>query len=1795
MLGALATFWPALAGAAVGIPIIIHLINRRRYKIVPWAAMRFLLAAQKQTRKRMRIEQLLLLLVRTAVIALVLFAMAAVLPWAEGFWAWMGLNRLGTGKALGPRTHHVFVLDASLSMNQKVDDQAAFEIARQMALKKIDDVRSGDGFSVLLLKDNPTWLVGDASMDARKVRREVEAVRPGHGNASVPVAMNMIVAKLNEAGNRFPVQAVYFFTDMQRSTWAAAASELKADAEGKEKNPYLELQKRASTIFVDVGAHGDTNDNCAVVGLEFDPEAARYVTTDVDVPLLAPVANFGAEKKKVRAEVFIARARSDANDPPMQFRAYQTEKGESEHDVEAHSTHVFRFKKIRFSAAGTYVVQVRIGDDALMEDNVRSIVITVRDTVPVLLVNGKASADRFEQATEFLRLALNPFPAGAEPKAFPLRPKRVNALADVKDADLEKYDCIYFCDVGQFGAAELRRVDAHLRRGGGFVVTLGDKALEKLDHYNDLLFKNEQGILPARLIKKITAPAEHNFYLQNSDEDAWREPPLTAFAHEVDRLTLRNARFKSYVLSEVPEGRARTILAFMPETAAVKDAKIDKSLPVNAPAIVEWNPLLPRAQQPAAQKGQERQVARYRGKVVLITTSANMDWNTWPGSPSYGAMMHEITRLAVSGRLREQAGMVGGMLETYLPGGGELNATLYLPDGHPDGKSVTVRTQLVEDTNLFRWPLDYKSTGTDVSGVYRVDTGKGDVPFAVNVPANTDPDRSESNLARVDQHKLNELFPDWKIQVVRNPLEGMIASGPVNADAVAVTMPVGPDLANVALLLVLGLLFAEVLLAWHFGHYTTTETAQSGPGTGNTATFVAAGIAVVTGLLIAFAAAVVINYRMTGDFLGFLPQYLREFIEGAHAQAGESTAWKLEQNSFLFGLPREDWWSAAIVIGAVIMIVLIYRAEAPKVSVVYKMLLGVLRLFVILIVLCFLLPRPSIHFSRQGHPDLVLLIDDTRSMGEPDAYRDKDVMERVKKLSETIRTKLERELPGKIEALETAIASRAAAAQKDLDVQAEVEGLQQRLQYWKKQRDNLNANRWRPSRLQLTQAILAQPEPHWLKSLLAKKRTKVHIFHLDANGRAIKLHDSDGDAGELIDDGDLAKIDRATSAIENLEPVGNDSRLGTSIKQVIDHYRGSPLYSVVMFTDGVTTRDETIAQVADYAAQRAISLWFVGIGDENELRDLKLHDLDVDDEIYLGDRAVFTVRLSGHGYKDLVVPVILKVKTKDGKEKELHREMHKVDPNGRASRIRFSDQPKELGPHEYIIEVEPPKTDPSEKPIPLENLRLTRVVRVIDTKKINVLYVEGQPRYEFRYIKFLMEREVADDKENKKKSIDLTVLLLDADEEWAAKDRQGKGTDKSAISVFPPTLEKLNEYDVLIMGDCDPANKKLVNNLKNIVHYVRGEDKDGKKAKKGGGILFVGGVFHNPHRYKGTPLADVLPVIPLVDQGPADIARVETFNPQLTPAGRMHPIFRFTPDEAENLQILERLTPMFWYSSKFKTNAAAQVLAVHPNEKAGVKNLGADDDRLPLVVEQRVGDGRSMFFGFDETWRWRKEDESKFNNFWIQTMRYLSRGRSTVTRLHLDRQTAYRVGDTIKVTVNFPDAEPGGPAKEGPKADKEAVKVAVEYFPPDKGDKAEPELHTLELAKEDRSWATFEGQWKAGREGKYRFRLSKPDVSALQPDKKQPSAEAVVELPPGELDKLRLNYQELQQAADSTNGKFYTLAKADNLLEDIPVGPTIDIELNVPPTSLWNHYLVFAGVLFLISSEWVLRKFKHLL
>src|SRR5581483_12240969 len=108
---------------------VIHLLNRRRFQIVHWAAMRFLLSAQRKNARRLRLEQLLLLAVRCLMLLLLVAALASVTPWAEAAWRWLAPHAVVARRASTQRTHKVLVIDGSFSMALRAGDTSCFERA----------------------------------------------------------------------------------------------------------------------------------------------------------------------------------------------------------------------------------------------------------------------------------------------------------------------------------------------------------------------------------------------------------------------------------------------------------------------------------------------------------------------------------------------------------------------------------------------------------------------------------------------------------------------------------------------------------------------------------------------------------------------------------------------------------------------------------------------------------------------------------------------------------------------------------------------------------------------------------------------------------------------------------------------------------------------------------------------------------------------------------------------------------------------------------------------------------------------------------------------------------------------------------------------------------------------------------------------------------------------------------------------------------------------------------------------------------------------------------------------------------------------------------------------------------------------------------------------------------------------------------------------------------------------------------------------------------------------------------
>ncbi|MBX9622404.1 MAG: hypothetical protein K2X82_01175, partial [Gemmataceae bacterium] len=686
-------------------------------------------------------------------------------------------------------------------------------------------------------------------------------------------------------------------------------------------------------------------------------------------------------------------------------------------------------------------------------------------------------------------------------------------------------------------------------------------------------------------------------------------------------------------------------------------------------------------------------------------------------------------------------------------------------------------------------------------------------------------------------------------------------------------------------------------------------------------------------------------------------------------------------------------------------------------------------------------------------------------------------------------------------------------------------------------------------RLKLAQLLLTRPGNDWLDRLLTEKRVRVHVYAADASTRPVGTASEDGDAVAV------------RAALLALKPEGDESRLGEAVRKVGKDFQGGSLAGVVFITDGVTTAGPDLPAAADGANA---PLYLVGVGDPWVVPDLRLSDPVLEDVVVVGDTLDIRARLTARGaVPPDAVPVVLYEKV-GGRLVERGRTTAPPAPAGAAVKVTYT--PTEPGEKTLVLEV---PTVPGEADT--ANNRIERRVLVTEGKKARVLFVEGDPRYDFRFAKTLFEREA--DRAGRGKAVEFKTVLLGAGRGWAE-------TDRSALADFP-TRDQLFEYDVVILGDFDP---KLLPRSSRVLQDVA----DFVKVR-GGGLLVVAGEHHSPAAFADTPLADVLPVVPAETPPrptPEDRPLVDGYRPALTPTGKSHPLFRFSPDPAEADRVWKRLQPLLWHASGYRRKPAAEVLAVHPDRPA---EGGPGRENHPLAVQQFVGAGRVIFLGFDETWRWRfRTDEAQFNRFWTQAVRVLARSRRSRTELKLEPGGGpYRRGDRITIRVRFPDDAP-------PPADDAAVRVRVEREPLTNQDGSagpgEPATQELSLIRVKGERAEYEAVIPDAAVGDYRFTLTGPDPGATPP-----RAEARVQPPPAEKERIDLNRADLSAAAARSHGGFYTLADAEKLFDDLRNLEPIALNEPRPPRPLWNDPAVYALFGLLLTAEWLLRKRERLL
>lgn len=698
---------PALAiGAALAaVPLIIHLLNRQRHKPTPWAAMRFVMAAYKQTRRRVQLENLLLLLLRMAAIAVLALAVARPFSGSEG--PLSGLTE--------SRRDIAIVIDASASTGYRSEVDTVFERITERARDLVAELDGSRGDRAFVLQGG-SWPRTMAWGDPAEALVAIDSLTiPTDEEIDLASALGEVLefAKEEAASTNQGRVEIHVLTDMQRNVFTQDFG--TNPVEGGETADEGGSAQQATRLF-------DVLDQLAELSLVVNvedlassgelPPNLSVASVDLEGPLLGPgapvevrvqVANHGPSTKaavRVALEVDGIRRPSQVVDV----------EGLSEADA------IF---PIVFESAGTHVLRALLEGDRLAADDERYQVVQVPQSVRVLMVNGAPSSDFEKDAAARLMVVLEPLIGEDTPfgGASPFAPREVELRQlEGGDVELADFDLIWLVNVESVSPELTAALEEQVAAGASLVLSLGDRV--QIDAFNARFFRADgSGLSPAELDRRVSVASRRQGYYRIKEFDE-QHPALELFAEERWTSLLTEAPFYEFIAAR-PIESARNL------------AKLDDAS--SSPLFLE---------------------REYdRGRVFLWTSTFDESWTRFPTwGPTLVPFVYDFVRFAgtpeaPSGSLEPGDAFIAEVrsfpraVELIMPG---------------DGRRV-IDTEPVEVPGN-RWLLPtIEGPDTARAGLYRLKTeGAGELAFAVQIP------EVESRLARLSPEELEGLHSALK-------------------------------------------------------------------------------------------------------------------------------------------------------------------------------------------------------------------------------------------------------------------------------------------------------------------------------------------------------------------------------------------------------------------------------------------------------------------------------------------------------------------------------------------------------------------------------------------------------------------------------------------------------------------------------------------------------------------------------------------------------------------------------------------------------------------------------------------------------------------------------------------------------------------------------------------------------------------------------------------------------------------------------------------------------------------------
>lgn len=515
----------AIGAVLTAIPIIIHFLNRRRHKTVEWAAMKYLLAAMKQNRRRLRFESLILLLARCACLFVLALAIARPLGCSETAFASLAARRVGL---------HVIVLDDSYSMAYEAnrpDARTHLDQAKKLAKQVVGRLESGAQQVAIITASRPARIIVKPTHDLDAAATAIDRISQTYTATDLGGAIRL-ASQIAEADSTLPTRTLHLFTDSTNSA-------MKTDPQLAALSQAAAKQFR--TVVYSLGQANQWNQAVATLGA-----SESLVRVGFGADLVTSVAGFGGGETQLSWKL-------DGKTLP----GSQTIRPDAKPEPITQS-------QASFDRSGPVVAEAAIaGNDRLRIDDVRRQVIDVTGDLRVLIVEGKRGIGALEGSGSFLKLALSPplDPTNKVQAARYVTPVQISDL-QLAGQPLSEFRSVVLAGVGSISTDTARALRGYVESGGSLVIFMGEAVSG--EQYNTTL--GAAGLLPGALVARMDSGTGQKTF--GFDFDPTKPHPVLNAFRNVEKSGLDTAQVTTYWrIRPDPARNAEVVLRFAPQAA----------------------------------------------------------------------------------------------------------------------------------------------------------------------------------------------------------------------------------------------------------------------------------------------------------------------------------------------------------------------------------------------------------------------------------------------------------------------------------------------------------------------------------------------------------------------------------------------------------------------------------------------------------------------------------------------------------------------------------------------------------------------------------------------------------------------------------------------------------------------------------------------------------------------------------------------------------------------------------------------------------------------------------------------------------------------------------------------------------------------------------------------------------------------------------------------------------------------------------------------------------------------------